>query len=57
MATETESDSAATGGFLVILGILVAILAAVLIYKGGFLGNHDTEVKIETPAVIQPVTR
>lgn len=44
-------DSAATGGLLVIIGILVALGIGFVLYKQGFLGGHSgPEIKVELPS-------
>ncbi len=45
-----DSSSAATGGMLVVLGIVVAIGLGVLVFKGD-LFHKSNEVKIELPNV------
>lgn len=49
-------DNSATGGLLVVLGILVAIGLGLLFFKSGVFGSHSsgTEIKVEMPKVDAP---
>lgn len=45
-------DNSATGGMLVILGLLIALGIGFFLYKGGFFGGGHSgpEIKVELPA-------
>lgn len=51
MATENNSDSAATGGLLVVLGIIVALAAAYFLFG---MSKNSAEIKVEMPSVEAP---
>ena len=47
-------DNSATGGMLVILGIVVALAIGIFLFKGGVFDNHSgPEIKVELPTVRQ----
>ncbi len=51
MATENNSDSAATGGLLVVLGIIVALAAAYFLFG---MPKNGGDIKVEMPSIEAP---
>lgn len=52
-----NSDSALSGGFLVILGIIVAAIIGYLVFNGGFGKRTDRiDIDLKPPAVNAPAT-
>ena len=47
------SSSTATGGMLVVLGILIALGVGVFLYKEGMIGK-SSEIKINMPKIEAP---
>lgn len=47
----TEDDNTATGGLLVVLGIVVALGAGVFLYNQGIFGDQKADIEIDLPRV------
>lgn len=46
-----ESSSSATGGLLVVLGIIIALVIGAFLYKQGMLGgNSGPEINVQLPS-------
>jgi hypothetical protein len=46
-----NGDNAATGGVMVILGIILAVAIGFFLFKSGAIGNSQPDVSIEMPDV------
>lgn len=46
-----DSSSSATGGLLVVLGIVIALVVGFVLYKQGFLGGHSgPDITVQLPS-------